>query len=396
MDEIILFTNIAPNNLQTQRDLEFGKLIHEYSQYDISVYYKGHNRGLIWNSIGNIKIFNKPIRSITNKIVLLFGYSEYFLDLHHSNKIIYLARKPHLNKNEILLLGKLNHIIAESKNDSFQLQSQVSQYRNNLIVSNLLPWTDSKKYKISQYEQNSIGVGDIHWNRQLFNSFKTHKLIHPTANFCIEPSTRYETIKCGLLGRPLITSPKNDLIISGFNGYVAHDTGEVIAAINALSKLDHARELGFNSRKYFQALLDPNQYLKRFNQIIDNKISSLSPLKINSCQDWIIKEKVLSQGQFKYFPEKLNKKFKTVDLQDFNEIIEFFSKRHFGEVYIFGFCFPEYDYVEMHKARSITKRLGKRGLKIHFCLDEQIPSAWRNIFNNLSVISTEEGLKQAS
>ena len=397
MDDVVLFSK-----LEHPKHIELFQLLRDHSVYSPQVYYRAPDRGRVWQKVGDAKIWDQSHRNIKDKIVLLGGYADIFMDLDNSNKIVYLANKSFLDRRELTLLGKIDYIIAENQFDAFSLSYQVKYHNPRIKVYWLHPWTDTTRYSINQYNEEIV-TSDPSWMKRGFSAYKVkHRRFHigTTAKFCVEPQDLYEATQYLLTGRPLLTSRRfQELVTPGFNGYVADHVGEVVSALNAFKDLGHVQMLGKNGRDLLIAALNPQVWLSNFTKILDGSMPSLAPYKYQrnfSDRKWIIPERTLSGGSFKSYPEKgqYHSSFQVVEYDDLNEIIRFFSRQMFSDAYVFGFQFPEYNREEMAQARNLANRLGERGRKIHFCLDEPIPDEWTYVFSKLSVISREEGLKQ--
>jgi len=399
MRDLIIITAIDDTK-SSERNINLYKLFRIYAPYNAYLYYTGEDKNRIWK-MGNIKTINTPLRLIKNSIIILCGYSDFFLDLNNSNIIIYMARNPFLSRNELLLLSKLDRIVAETAHQAYNIALQVKYHNPKIKITAILPWTDPKQYNINKYISPIVESPNPKWMSKAFYDLeltKTSFKKKTNAMFCSAPESLYEAIQYMLSGRAIMASSRfRDLIIPKFNGFIVDTIVEAVSAVQILRDLHKSQEIGHNARSHIEALLEPYSYINTFGQIIDGQIPDLLPYKFERDfrdRRWIIREQVMQSGDIKYLPEKFHPDFRIADLQDFNEIIEYFSTQLFGDIYIFGFEFPDYNNKELHQARTLVNRLGYRGKKLHFCLDHEIPRNWTGIFEKLSIISKSEAMKR--
>ena len=119
-----------------------------------------------------------------------------------------------------------------------------------------------------------------------------------TALFCMEPSSLYEAIQYMLIGRGIVASYRfKELITHKFNGFLIDNINEAIPIIRKMKNVTFAQKIGQNARSYMKLLMEPNEYCKSFQKIIDGKSLQLFPFKFErdfKDRRWIIREKIRS------------------------------------------------------------------------------------------------------
>lgn len=368
--KVILFTN--PHN---EQNLELFHLFKDYSPYPTII--PTHE------NIGSV-------REIKESIVLLCGFNRDFLDLDKSNLVLYFARKPYLSSKEVLLLPILTTIVAESHQAACSIRSQIASYNQKTPVIKAIPWCRP------QEQEDDVNSSTIYYpkNNKCFGSALLTYINGggPLESwFCVVEDT-YETIKLMRAGKPVMVpnrAPLNELIFHKFNGFLIDIPGDVVDSLRDFGK--YRAYIGRMAHTSVQALLEPRKYI---DHLLTLRKVSKQPFTYKEAPKWIIQQKLFESGKVTYFPEDFNDNLKTSTLSDFIEILEFFQTRLYSDVYVFGFDFPNYEATEMHKAKLLSKKYRKNGLKIHFCLDLDTPQTWNGIFTNFSIISVDEGLKQ--
>ena len=397
MRKVIIFTPIS-NEIALNRNLQIYWLLKKHSNYEVSIY--NQNNDAKFDHF--YRTYNQPIRSIKNTIILLFGYHKDLLSLHSSNRIIYFARSANLYPLEILLLPKINHIIAETNYEKYNLAWQAKYYSENIKVSKLIPWVNSKKYKFKPlYQGDTIYCSDTKINESYFDPYKIeYKNYYPEnqARYYLTNNKLYSAIQFMLEGKPVISSPMlEDIIINGYTGYTVRTTYDLHFAINQLKNKNQLGKLANNSRDLIQTLLEPKEYVKSLTNILEDRIIEpdlFRKQKIpKSEQKIIIREKILKRGKFEFFPKEFNKSLEEFQSNDINEILEELSERQFEQVYIFNPEFPNYSQEEMSQTKKLLNSLGNRAYKIFVYNDDEIPSDWKFFFQKISCLPIKEGLK---
>lgn len=373
---------ISPNtDEKLEIALEYYQLF-KILDYNVNLYYPWESKEKLWTKCPGIKISKDPIRRIRNKILLLLGYATIFAEIHSSNKIIYFTNNQ-LSKNELTLIGTIDKIITPSTKISNQIILQTFKSKSRAIVETMPLWINYTNYPIT-------GQSSEYENYKSNPKLKFKKTSQ--ALLIIEPNDYLDLIKYSLIGKSFIVSPKyEDYVNHNYNGFIYGSDNDILKYVR-LSTLDIAQKFGNNSRELMISKLNPNNYSRKLLNFDGGLSISLPPDPLDP--SLIIKEKRLVNGTIKSFPTNHNSEFRELELSDFNELMEYLASNLFSDSYIFGFQFPEYSVTEMLKAKTLTYRLGDKGRKVHFCMDNQITNEWAIIFKNLSVISVEEGLKQ--
>lgn len=126
---------------------------------------------------------------------------------------------------------------------------------------------------------------------------------------------------------------------------------------------------------------------------LSKKIHYIENKKDRSQKKWIHRKESLLGGKIVYVPSVYDSSFAILpDNYDFEQVLRVLKDASFCDAYVFD---PDLD-VESHAINRISnliQGMGKKGFRIHVCLNE-IPDSWKFIMSRLSVISITEGLKQ--
>jgi hypothetical protein len=125
----------------------------------------------------------------------------------------------------------------------------------------------------------------------------------------------------------------------------------------------------------------------------DDLFSSVIP----TYRRWIIPKTILRGGDKMFIPRQYNKnRFRMVELHTLEEILVYFSAQKFMDVFIFDWDYGPYDVESRNRILNLTKAIGRRGLNMYWCSDQPIPQEWAEVFNTMTVLSTEDGLKKVA
>lgn len=378
MAEIVLFTSLhqADNAFQ----FDFCKLLTLYSKHTVYLYYPNENRSKIWNSLPKIKIWDKPIRSLTNKTIILFGYSSTFLDLDASNKIIYLTMKDYLSDLQLTLISKLSGVIAPTVHGANFIAHQAMSYNLQLSTTNLIPWLDAKNYQITKQIKGKAATLPYNKGDQ--------------ASYGVVDNVS-DILQLMLSGKPVIAPCQfQELVINNYNGFIASTPHEVLISSKKINSID-TMEFGKRSRQIVEALLSPMDYIRKLDEYLEKlPILPRPTIKDSAHRKWVITNKVMQNGVVFNLPQEIDSVFSTIEYTDILTVLNFLANQVFAEAYVFGFEFPNCSAQELNQLKILTHRLGDRAKKIFFCIDSPVPSEWTAIFNNLGIMTQTEGLKQ--
>jgi hypothetical protein len=341
---------------------------------------------------------NPQSKTVQDTTVYIAGYHSTLHNLDQSNKIILLARKSVLGSQDFLLLPMVDTIIAHTQYEAMQIAWQLRCKGFKTRVVHLLPHFKNEQLTKSNIYCPDVGpYGPSLINQQLQNTDPKASIRMCLAEEREIPDYFIKGIISGAVCIALDKPPFNEIIIDRHTGYLIRDAGDFVDVFQHIESSKNW--VGHAARTYTNALLNPTKYLDAI--LTPEKLYNLNnfdkaPKDFNE-RIWLVRERIFQDGKVLYSPVRYNQDFTLIDLGSVEEVLEYFQTQHFAHVYVFGCDLPEEledsDETQLH--RMITK-LGKRALQIHFCRDESIPKAWQKIFQRLSIVSTEEGLKQVT
>jgi len=331
----------------------------------------------------------------------IIATSELPKQLDPSNQYILLARGNKLAQKELMRLPNLKAIVAHTPSAGYQIAWQVKTAGFNTIIINLLPYVPMPDVV---YHPRTIYYDDLGpIPKQFFSKYELQNQ-YPNARIRIDLSNTskwpYHILESMRIGVPPIVwdkPPYSDFIIHRHNGYLIRTPGDIAQILNSLDNTH--TWVSTNARNTLYAQYDPVRYYNALTKI--DKVANLNVLgKIkleHEDRKWIIKERSFRGAEIEYFPKEHHELFQTADLNNVEEVLEFFSEQAFSEVYVFGCDFPPtLNPEETNRMRRLINGLGLYSRRLHFCIDDPIPKDWLPLFNRLSVISIQEGLKQVS
>lgn len=395
LEKIVIFSDLNLSNRYTRYNLQIYEILRQKSQ--LPVYLYGSNQPGLHKLIGSHLFISDKISQIKDSLIVLLGYHRSLTNLDPSNEVMYFLEKP-FNSTNSLLLPVLNKILTYDAHTAHKISVQVQASGFQTPVIKLYPWFNADNYQIYYRYGNMVGYHEIddYYLRlfpaaQRINDFRGLYIYAALSKL----SSVKDVIAAMLSGIPVIAldePPFNELITHGYNGYLVRTENDIQTVMNHLKQ--NRLQIINSARNHLEKLFDPILYYSKFSQVIQGNFYNYNNFKIElSERKWIVRNQILSAGQIEFYPQSFSKSFKTVDLQDFMDIIEYFSKNLFTEVYVFGCEFNEYDLSEIKQISRMINRMGDRARKLHFCLDE-VPSQFNKIFEKLSLISVSEGLKQ--
>lgn len=340
---------------------------------------------------------NPKIKHLKNSTVYIFNFNRNLLNLNRSNKIILMHKGDRFAPQNFLLLPLIDSIIATTQCEALQISWQIKQRGFNTQVTYLLPWCKIKNLTKSdiycpvlnnQFKKALVGkiVQNIDPNANI------HIYLDQTFPYCL-----LEGMRSGAAIIALDKPPFTEFIIHGHNGYLIRSPGDLTDVFSDIDKNYHW--ISHNAKMSMNAIFNPTRYLDSIlnPEKLTNVNSLVKVLKKYSERTWLVRERILKNGRFTYYPTQYSKDLTVIDLNSVEEILGYFLTQEFEDVYVFGCELPE----ELEEGEEVILqrliiRLGKRSLKIHFCRDNPVPEVWKRIFKRLSMISINEGLKQVS
>jgi hypothetical protein len=387
--QIAIFSNANATNHHDRKVLELMMVLRKHAPYPVT--------------------FNTDCRKLENSIVIISGHNSKFRAISKTNQVVFLARSGVLGFKEVLLLPRIDVIVAYTRTEAAQLSWQIRSYGYNTKVVVIPPYCESLGRSIGLSETISYSKLDKKYRRALtgINCVKVEKIkpgrhdifahVHLTDS---KDGWAYLALEAMAAGIPPIINahhPMSEYITHGFNGFLVKKLDDVVRALGDL-KL-RRQIISKNCHKTAKALLSPIRYIEDFSNLDEcENLNTFGPIKIeHQDRKSIIREKTLRGRDQVYFPEVYDHSMQTIDLVEIIDILEYFSARLFADVYVFGCELPEwYGSADIIHVNSLVSKLGNRARRIHFCRDEAVPHQWAAAFQKLSLISVEEGLKQIS
>jgi hypothetical protein len=384
--QIAIFSNTNSSNHHNRKTLELMMLLRKHSPYPVT--------------------FNDDYRKLEDSIVIISGYNSKFRNIGKTNKVVFLARSGTLGFKEVLLLPRINVVVAHTRTEAAQLSWQIRHYGYNTKVVVIPPYCKFLNRSVAVNDTTiSYSKLDGEYKRALVSMkcVKTEKVdpsVFAHVHLTESKEWPYLVLEAMAVGVPSVINahhPASEYITHGYNGYIVNDINDVVKAFGNLKfKRNPVSE---NCYKMAKEFFSPIKYVEAFSEIdkLEN-FNSFGPVKIeHQNRKWIVREKLIKGHDQVYFPETYDQSIQAIDLAEIIEILDFFSSQLFADVYVFGCELPEwYKSADIIHANSLVAKLGNRARRIHFCRDEEVPHQWAAAFQKLSLISVEEGLKQIS
>lgn len=342
---------------------------------------------------------NPKVQIVQNANVFIDYYHRDFLSLDKSNNIYLICDRPSIKGKTWMLVPSIKGVIAASYNDGLNISWQLQSKGFNKRIVNLLPWCHSEPKQLKK-GIHCVSLSSK-YKKALLGKSQTTDLDVYTYVWLTEQDNAwpYEIVEAMHRGSiPIVSNraPFNEFIINGHNGFLINKPGDIINALKEIESKQHW--LSYNAKASINALYDSTRYLESILYPEELPNIKLNPAPITfSRRKWLVRDRVFKSGKLEYFPKDYASEFVLVDLDDIQEILNFFQMQEFGEAYVFGCDIPEelIKRDELQLLKSLSK-LGRRSLQIHFCRNNQVPEAWSKVFSKLSIISVEEGLKQVN
>lgn len=396
LEKIIVFSDLDLTNRFNRYNLQIYRLLNQRSQLPVYIY--GSNHQGLHRVVGSHRFINEKISEIKNSLIILLGYSQTFVDLDQSNQVLYFLEKPFNTKNR-LILPRIDKILTYDYCTAYKIAAQVQANGFQTPVAKILPWFSPDNYQYNLgFLKSKVGYHEIEdYYTSAFNNLTQVTDYRDLWAYAAlsKTSSIKDVIASMLSGVPVIAidePPFNELIHHGFNGCLVRDLDNIQTVLNFLEK--HRFQIVSAANDFLIKIFEPSTYYSRFLQVVNGDFYNLNNFKAKlNEQKWIVRGQILHSGSIEFYPQHFNSGFKIADLQDFMDIIEYFSRQLFTEVYIFGCEFNEYEQQELKLIRRLINRLGDRAKKLFFCLDD-VPSRFDKFFDKLGLLSVSEGLKQ--
>ncbi len=327
------------------------------------------------------------LSSIKNEIILIDSYTRELPVL--KNCKIYLFSYDG-NISGSMALPYLTGVIVP---DVWAFRKAISclvRSNSNKPVYILPPYVDPDEFMIPKGGNTINCIGDhpgISHKAVVRNSLTSDNIKSSVCTLITTYCGMLPILKSNLGGRPIIStnSPQFINCISN-NGFLLNNWNEFEVALNkAVSEdtyhycVSYARSIVNNCINTLRAIISED-YIAEHTPQIDLGL-------------WYIPYMIMSDLESEIVPKIVDPRYKEAKAGNIIEILDFFSKNFFREVYVFDYEHLEYSSLHANRIRKQLNLLGPKARKIHFCVD-YIDDKWDQVFDLLSVMSVAEGERQ--
>lgn len=358
------------------------------------------------------------VNEIEYSIIIALREIRAFTNIDRTNTLVYLATTDEIEDFMTFMIHRVDHVITPDYRTAFQMVSNLKQLGLETPVHRIQPWLDASLVKRTEVEELKIlaygpeamiqsiygenitywGYTDIDgWEMTDDPNFEDYSVY---VHVGLENSLQIrEAMMAGLIPIAINALPNTEFIIDRVNGFLVTTSDDLVSAISDLK--DESTRNFFRMTALKTAIESMSQeswagyFLKTVQSVgaenlnVDGQFKEMEP----HLRRWLVPKTVLRGGKKMNIPRQYNQnRFKVVELNSLKEILQYFSLQKFRDVFIFGW---EYDDVsERDRILNLVRVIGRRGLNMHFCTDEEIPEEWQDVFRHMTVLPVQEGLKK--
>jgi hypothetical protein len=356
------------------------------------------------------------VSKIKNSTVILLKEVKNFYEIDITNIVVYLAVGPAIDYFVSFVLPRIDAIVATNYSTAFRLIAICKQLDITVPVYRMSPYFDVELLPLAEERTGkTLVIGndkildcldrysyeyEILGGKTLVNSKKIDKIdglsqyeyLVYTGNS--NDLLVYEAMLSGVVVVAPNRLPFTEFIVDGINGYLFSNEEDIGRAFSG----DNDRII--SNAIAMRNLMDTNTWVNQFLNTIAGggaqDVRNTVGEAIVPMRRWIIPRMVLRENEEVRVPSVYDKNiFRLIDEGDLEHILIFFSSQPFRDVYIFGWEWGDAkDTARTNRINNLVRALGRRVMNMYWCTDVTVPSEWKALFNNMSVISTIEGLKR--
>lgn len=326
-----------------------------------------------------VYIQSDKLNKVGNKIILLDKYSDYIQLINPSNKVIYFTCDGNILNKDVMLLPYLDKIIVQDRVSAIRCRMLLSDMNFNIPVYIVPPYVSARN-KESANNTNLISCGMF--NNEIYRNYSvlSYDTIINSAGVVIGKCESIQPLLEVMLAyRPVIAAYDNDIILDGYNG-------------RYYPSLKCDDNILRNAYEYASAIIDSCIY--KFNDVLAGRNPIQWSLAKNSAT-WVVPGVELYGGKISKIPRSINRTFRSIDIDGPINIIKYFMFQKFDDVYVFNADCSAINNCDLGELRRVALQMGKRLLKIHFCIDGELGNIG-DLINMLSVIPIREGTRQVA
>jgi hypothetical protein len=355
------------------------------------------------------------INEIKHSIIITFRELKNYISIDRTNTLVYLATHDRIESFMSFMIHRVDCIVAPNYRVAHRLCSAVQQLNLETPVYRIQPWLDPAEYGLNEPGSKlrlAILDPDDLLDGMVFPEFevieglpelwadKVDIYVHLSGgDFQVR-----ETMMSGIIPITWNKLPYSEFIINETNGFLVNSIQEIGGY---LKNLNENREEYYTIRAVALRSAQTQMSKKTWADLLvktalgqgaenlndDDLFSSVIP----TYRRWIIPKTILRGGDKMFIPRQYNKnRFRMVELHTLEEILVYFSAQKFMDVFIFDWDYGPYDVESRNRILNLTKAIGRRGLNMYWCSDQPIPQEWAEVFNTMTVLSTEDGLKKVA
>lgn len=357
------------------------------------------------------------INEVEYSIIIALRQIQAFINIDRTNTVVYLATTDEIEDFMTFMIHRVDHVVTPDYRTAFQMVSNLRQLGLDIPVHRIQPWIDASEVrtevegvKILAYGPEAMiqslhGHDITYWGDTDIDGWKT------TDNPNFEDYSVYvhvglensiqvrEAMMAGLIPITVNALPFTEFIIDRLNGFLVTTSDDLIRAVVSLQDEDTRQFFRMTALKSGIESMSQESWAEQFLKTVQ----SVGVENLNAgglfremephLRRWLVPKVILRGGRKVNVPRTYNRtRFKVVELDTLKQVLQYFSLQKFRDVFIFGW---EYDDLsERDQVMNLIRVLGRRGLNMHFCTDDEIPEEWQDAFKHLTVLPLQEGLKK--